>query len=94
MKPRHDFSKFKRGTDFTNIKVNIDRSPTELALIKCYQCMYDDHKSAYICKNTICPLYPIKDKYMRKPHVLSEEVAEKARNNIKNYLNKIKNTSE
>lgn len=86
MKPRHDFNNFNIGTDFSDITVNVDRSPTELALIKCYQCNYNNHTKAYECGNVFCPLFPIKAKYMRKKHVLSPKVAQKASNNIKQYL--------
>lgn len=73
MKPRHDFENFSLGTDFSSIKVNKDRSSTELALIYCYQCKYENQSDAYACKYSECPLYPIKNKYMRKPHKLNEE---------------------
>jgi len=87
MKPRHDFENFPIGFDFKNIIVNEDRSSTELALIRCYQCMGNDHSRAYKCVNTICPLYPINNKYMRKPHKLKEETIIKFTKQLNDYRN-------
>lgn len=90
MKARHDFVNFPIGVNFDNIVVNKDRSPTELALIKCYQCKAENHSDAYKCSNIKCPLYPINNKFMRKPHKLKEETIIKFTKQLNDYRNGIK----
>lgn len=85
MKPRHDFESFPLGTDFSTIRVNKDRSPTELALIYCYQCKYENHSDAYKCKYKECPLYPINKKFLRKPHILKEDYKTTLQERVKEW---------
>ena len=84
MKFKVDYEKYKQLTDYSNLiedkKLTI--SPRELVCVYCTNICCDNKNKAYSCKDTSCPLWPIKKVSMAKAHVLTEEQVERFRKQL------------
>lgn len=50
---------FKDYTDFSNIEL----TPKQAIMAKCYDCCCYDRKEVKLCNCTHCPLYPFKKRW-------------------------------
>lgn len=76
-----DFRKYMKETILKSKPKNkqfvLSEKIDVLVCYKCYHCKLENLSEAYKCKEYTCPLYPIKSKYMNKPHKLSETQIDK-----------------
>ena len=84
MKPKIDYDKYTKDTDYSELIQNnrLTVSPRELVCVYCVGVCHNDRNKAYSCEDVTCPLWPIRKITMTKQHILTQEQIERFRKQI------------